>query len=147
MKQTIEDLCLEIPQCNISLEVVLSQKVKMIVARAKDLEETIENMDAQHKARITELEARALGTPHEEHEARVLEMRNCATTIETRLVETHKLLDEATETWTTMDGIDGLNEVHGALHKNQIELNALTMIMKDLISLQRMLKMRESNKL
>ena len=50
------------------------KKFKIIVARAKVLEETIEKMDADDKAHITKLEARALGTPPEEHEARVIEI-------------------------------------------------------------------------
>ena len=66
----------------------MSQKVKIIVARAKYLEETIEKMDAEHKACITELEARALGTPPEEREDQVAELQGYATTIETRLEET-----------------------------------------------------------
>ena len=56
-------------------------------------------------------------------------------TIETRLVETQKLLDKATETWTTMEDIDGLNEVHEALQKNRNELDELTVTMKYLIPL------------
>lgn len=57
------------------------------------------------------------------------------------------MLDEATQTWTTMEDIDGLKEVHTTLQKNQQELDELTMTMKYLIPLQCMLKMRESNKL
>lgn len=49
LKQLIEDLCMELPQCNISSEAPLSQKVKIIVAREKDLEEAIEKMNAEHK--------------------------------------------------------------------------------------------------
>ena len=66
----IKDLCVELPQCNIQLETPLLQKVKIIAARAKDLEETIERMDAEHKARIVELEAKAPRTPPEECEER-----------------------------------------------------------------------------
>ena len=52
LKHSIEDLCVELPQCNILLEALLSQKVKIIIARAKDSEEMIEKMDVEHKARI-----------------------------------------------------------------------------------------------
>ena len=69
LKISIEYLCMELPQCNISPEALLSQKVKIILARSKDLEETIQKMDAEHKARIMELEARAPKMPFEEHEA------------------------------------------------------------------------------
>ena len=147
LKQSIEDLCTKLPQCNISSEAPLSQKVKIIVERAKDLEETIEKMNAKHKDRITELEARAPGMPPKEREARVAELQGYADTIETRLAETQKLLNEATEMWTTMEDIDGLIEVRETLQKNQKELDELTAIMKDLIPLQRMLKMGESKRL
>ena len=118
MKQTIEDLCAELPQFNISSEAPLSQKVKIIVEKEKDFEETIEKMDAENKARIVELEARAPRMPPIECGARVAELQSCAATIETRLAETHKLLNETTETWITMEGIDGLKEVHEALQMN-----------------------------
>ena len=62
---------MELPQCNIQPEALLSQKVKIIVAWVKDLEETIEKMDAEHKDHIPELEAQAPRMPLEEHEARV----------------------------------------------------------------------------
>ena len=67
--------------------------------------------------------------------------------IEIHLAETHKLLDEATNTWKTMEDIDGLIEVREALQRNQKELDELTTTMKDLTPLQRMLQMGESKKL
>ena len=79
------------------------------------MEETIEKMDVEHKARIAELEARVPGMPPKEHKSWVAELQDYATTIETRLAETQKLLDEATETWTTMEDIAGLIESRKAL--------------------------------
>ena len=55
LKKVIDDLCAELPQCNIHLETPMLQKVKIITAIAKDLEETIEKMHVEHKAHITEL--------------------------------------------------------------------------------------------
>lgn len=63
LKRSIEDLRTELPQCNISLDAPLSQKVKINVAKTKDLEETIEKMDAEHKACITKLKAKVPGMP------------------------------------------------------------------------------------
>lgn len=63
MEKMINDLYVEFPHCNILADAVLPQKVKIIVSRAKDLEEKIEKMDAEHKARIAELEARTPGIP------------------------------------------------------------------------------------
>lgn len=104
-------------------------------------------MDAEHKIHIAELEARAPGRPPEEREARVEELQGYADTIEVRLAEMQKLPDEATNTWTTMEDIDGLIDVREALQKNQKELDELTMVMKDVIPLQRMLKIGESKRL
>ena len=104
-------------------------------------------MDVDHKAHIIELEAKYLGTLPEERETRVVELQGHATTIALRLTKTHKFLDEATSTWTTMEDINDLVEIHVELQKNQKELDEVTTIMKDLVPLQRMLKMGESKRL
>lgn len=58
MEKTIGDLCTKFPHCNITADAALPQKVKIIVSRAKDLEEKIEKMDAEHMACIVGLETR-----------------------------------------------------------------------------------------
>ena len=63
VEQTINDLCVEFPQCKIPSDAILPQKLKIIVERAKYLEETIKKMDVEHKACITKLEARTPRTP------------------------------------------------------------------------------------
>lgn len=115
LKQVIDDLCVNLRQCNIQPETLLLQKEKIIVARAKILEETIEKMDVEHKARIAKLQDKELGTPPTEHEARVFALQGYATMIALRLAEMRKLLNEATTTWTTMEDIDDLVEVREAL--------------------------------
>ena len=87
MEHTIDDLCAKFPQCNIPSDVALPQKLKIIVARAKDLEETIEKMDAEHKARITKMEARTPGTPPDVRAVRVEELKGYAKIVETRVTE------------------------------------------------------------
>ena len=57
------------------------------------------------------------------------------------------MLNEASHTWTTMEDINGLVEVREALQKTQRELDALTGTMKDLLPIERMLKMGETTKL
>ena len=52
------------------------------------MEETIKNMDAEHKAHIAELEAKETETPPEEHKARVTEVQGYATMIALCLTET-----------------------------------------------------------
>ena len=80
-------------------------------------------MDAEHKARIVELEAKELEMPLEEREARVIELQGYANTIVLHQAETQKLLDDATTTWTTMEDVDDLVEVRAVLQKNQKELD------------------------
>ena len=104
-------------------------------------------MDAKHKDRIVELEAKEPETPPEERKARVAELQGYATTIALHLAETRKLMDNTTTTWTTMEDLDDLVEVCAALQKNQKELDEVMTIMKYLVSLQHMLKMGESKSL
>ena len=87
MEKTINDLCAEFSHSNILTNDVIPQKVKIIVSRAKDLEETIEKMDVEHKVLITELEARIPGTPPTEREAREQELKGYAEIIEVRIEE------------------------------------------------------------
>lgn len=82
-----------------------------------------------------------------ECEARDTELKGFATTIELRLAETQKLLDDTTSTWETMEDLDELIEVHRALQKNQWELDEVAAAMKDLTPLQCMLKMGEIKRL
>lgn len=147
LTQMIEDLCKKLPKCNIQLETPLLQKVKIIGARAKDLEETIEWMDAEHKARIAELEAKALGTPSEEREERSQALWAFSTTIAQRLEDAHKLLDETTSAWTTINDIEDLVNVREAIQKTQQEMDTIVVGMKDLIAIQHMIKMGETKKL
>lgn len=63
LEKMINDLFVQFPQCNIAVDATLPQKVRIIVSKAKDLEETIEKMDAEHKTRIPELEVKTLGMP------------------------------------------------------------------------------------
>ena len=104
-------------------------------------------MEEEYKAYITELEAKEPVTPPKEHEARIIELKGFAATIELRLAETQNLLDDTTSTWKTMEDLDNLVEVHVALQKKQRELDEVAAMMKDLALLQRMLKMRENKRL
>ena len=58
LEKMINDVCEDFPHCNIPTDTALPQKVCIIVFRAKDLEETIQNIDAEYKAHIAELEAK-----------------------------------------------------------------------------------------
>lgn len=63
LEKMINDVCVEFPHCNIPVDVVLPQKVCIIVSKSKDVEDTIEKMDVEYKACIAELEAKPLGMP------------------------------------------------------------------------------------
>lgn len=130
LKWSIEELCEELPQCNISLDDMLPQQVKRIIARVKDLDDSMERMkvehksriakmEVEHKARIAELETKEPGTPPVENEARAVELQACAPTIDSHLVEMKQLLNEEMHMWMTMEEIDALIEVRASLQKNQ----------------------------
>ena len=70
LSQVLQNITLELPQCNIEFSLPIMQKVRRIVDRAKALEETMAKMEEDHKAQIAELEARAPGTPEADKEAR-----------------------------------------------------------------------------
>lgn len=107
------------PQCNILSDATLLQKVNIIVARAKDLEETTKKMDVEHKAHIVEIEARTLGTPPIVREAWVQELRGYAEMVETHITKAQQLLNEASHTWANMEDIGGLVKVRRELQKMQ----------------------------
>ena len=111
MEKKIDDLYAKFPHCQIPSDVALPQKLNIIVARAKDLEETIQKMDVEHKACIVELEARTPGTPPKVREAQVEEIRGYVEMVETHVTEAQQLLNEASHTWANMEDIDGLVEV------------------------------------
>ena len=121
--------------------------MKIITAKAKDLKETIENMDAEHKSCIAELEAKAPGTPSEEREEKAQAHRAFSATIAKQLEDAQKLLDETTNAWTVMNANEDLVNVHEAIHKTQQEMDTVATAMKDLPPIQRMMKMGETKKL
>lgn len=63
LEKMINDVCVKFPHCNIPADAALPQKVRIIVSKAKDLEETIEKMDGENKAHIAKLKAKTPGTP------------------------------------------------------------------------------------
>lgn len=74
-------------------------------------------------------------------------MKTALATITLRLEDAQKLLNDATATQTTMEEIPNLVTVYVQFQKTQQELEAVTVVMKDLPPLQRMLKMGENKKL
>ena len=63
LEKVINDVCVEFPQCYIPTNTTLPQKVRILVSKAKDVEETIDKMVAEHKACIMKLEAKTPGMP------------------------------------------------------------------------------------
>ena len=70
LSQVLQNIALELPQCNIEFSLPPTQKVRRIADRAKDLEETMAKMEEDHKVQIAELEAQAPSTPKAEKELR-----------------------------------------------------------------------------
>ena len=57
------------------------------------------------------------------------------------------MIDDASQAWTNMEEIEGLIKVQEQLQMTQREVDALTGTMKDLLPIERMLKMGERTKL
>lgn len=147
LKKTIAYIGVELPEYNIDPEIPILQAINLIAGWAKELEKKVVKIEEEYKARIAKLETKYPVTPPDKHKARVAKLKGYAITIELRLAKTHKLLDDTTSTWTTMEDLDDLVEVCTLLQKNQRELDEVVAAMKDLVPLQRMLKMRESKRL
>ena len=79
LSQVLQNIALELPQCNIDFALPLTQKLRRIIDRAKALEETMVKMEEDHKTQIAELEARAPGTPEADKEARAHAFRLTST--------------------------------------------------------------------
>ena len=60
-------------------------------------------MEEDHKAQIAELEARALGTPQVDKEARAEAFRLTVTQMTSRIDDAQSLLDEVTKTWSELE--------------------------------------------
>ena len=98
----------------------------------------MEKIDAEYKARIMELESQEPSMPPEQHEARIAKLKNALATIALRLEDGHKLLDDATETWTLMEEIVDLVAVYEQVKETQQHLEEVKTTMKDRPPLQRM---------
>ena len=104
-------------------------------------------MDAEYKACIIEIKEKTLGTPAKEKEAWTQQQKGYADMVEVRIEEAQKLIDDATQAWTNMEDIEGLIKVWEQLQKTQCEVDAFIGTMKDLLPIERMLKMGERTKL
>ena len=133
----INDVCVEFPHCNIPADATLPQKGGIIVSKAEDLEETIEKMDAKHKAHIAELEAKTPETPPTVKEAWAQELKFYAGIVEVRIEEAQKLINDAGEAWTNMEDIGDLVKVRVQLQAMQHEVDSLNDTLKDLQRIQR----------
>ena len=86
-------------------------------------------------------------TPPVEREVRAQELKGYVEIIEVCIEEAQQLIKDANEAWTNMEEIDGLVEVREALQRMQCGVDSLTNTMKDLLPIERMLKMGETTKL
>ena len=103
LSQVLQNIALELPQCNIEFSLPLTQKGRRIEDRAKALEETVAKMEEDHKVHIAELEARAPGTPEEDKEAWTQAFRITSTQMKCCIDDAESLLADATKTWSELD--------------------------------------------
>lgn len=64
-----------------------------------------------------------------------------------RIEEDHKLLDDASTSWQSMDEIDDLVIVHDEIQETQKEVDTIFVSIKALLANEKMLKMGEKQKL
>lgn len=79
----------------------------------------IEKMDAEHKARIAELETKTPGMSPVEKEAQTHELKGYVGMVEFHIEEAQKLINDASEAWTNMEDIEGLVKVREQLQTTQ----------------------------
>ena len=99
----MQNIALELPQCNIEFSLPLPQKVRRIVDRAKALEETMVKKEEDHKVYTAELEARAPSTLDADKESRAQAFRITSTQMKCRIYDAESLLDDATKTWSELE--------------------------------------------
>lgn len=110
-------------------------------------EARIVHMEAEHKACIVELEARRPETLPEDQEKKKEAIQGFASDIAQRIEEAQKLLEDASTSWQAMDEIDDLVTVHDEIHEIRKEVDTISMSMKALPAIEKMLKMGETQKL
>ena len=82
--------------------------MKVVIGWAKELEEKVETMDVEYKARIVELEAKEPVTAPEQCEARIEELKDASAMIILLLEDAQNLLEDVTTSWTAMEEIPDL---------------------------------------
>ena len=89
----------ELPQCDIEPELLATQKIRKIAARAKALEEEKANMEVEYKERIVVLEASQPVNPEAAQEERVQAFRIVETQMKCRVEAVEAILADARKTW------------------------------------------------
>ena len=157
-RKAIEELCEQIPQCSLSPNDSLPQRIERIVAREKDIDESMEKMKAEHEARIAEmevehkdhikeLEARRPRTPPKDREKRKKAIQGFVRDIAQHIEEAQKLLEVASASWQAMDEFDDLVAACDEIQETQKQVDTISMSMKALPAIEKMLKMGEMQKL
>ena len=143
----MQNITLELPQCNIYFYLPITQKVRRIVDREKALEETMVKMEEDYRAQITELEARAPGTPQADKEARAEAFRLASTQMKSRIDDARSLLADATKTWSELDELPDRLELQQSIQNIEKTTTAIKEEVKSLGALANMKKMTEMNRL
>lgn len=110
-------------------------------------EDCIAKMEAGHKDHIVELEARRPRTPPEDREKRKESIQGFAGDIAQCIEEAQKLLEDASTSWQAMDKFDDLFVVRNEIKETQKQVGTIFVSMKALPTIEKMLKMGETQKL
>ena len=147
LSQVLQSIALELPQCNIEFALPLTQKVRRVADRAKALEETVTKMEEDHKAQITELEARAPGTPQADKEARTEAFRLTSTQMKCLIDDVESLLADAMKTWSNLDELPAKLELQQSILNIENAIVAMKEEVKSLGALAKMKNTTEMNHL
>ena len=111
------------------------------------MEETVIKMEEDHKAQIAELEARPLGTPQEDKEARVEAFQLTSAQMKSCIDDALSVLADATNTWSELDKPPEKLEIQQSIKKIENTTATMKEEIKSLAALQRMRKTKEMNRL
>ena len=104
-------------------------------------------MEEDHKAQIAELEARALGTPEVDKEARAQAFRITSTHMKCRIDDAQSLLANATKTWSELEELPDRLDLQQSIQNMENAVAAMKEEVKSLGSLAKMKKMKKMNRL
>ena len=109
------------------------------------MEETVVNMEEEHKVQIAELEAWAPGTPEADKEERAQAFRITSTQMKCCIDDAESLLADVTKTWSELEELLDRLDLQQSIQNMENAIAAIKEEVKSLGALTKMKKMTEMN--